>query len=178
MGKLGARRFIEQAQALFPESGMTLEWSVLEERVMRFDLEPSLIVLREYRAHCRYRKPVFDDLLKALSTAKYGTPHEKAASEVDRLRAMDRVTDSTIAQEQRVAERVHIPELIRLGNAEVRRRRDRLLAGMNQARRNIAGAPTWEQLTGMDEDSARMRCWRFWIVTEQSEAFEPEVANT
>jgi hypothetical protein len=145
---------------------------------VRFELEPSLAVLREYRANCRYRRPVIVDLLKKMGEATFGTPSEKGEDDAKKILRMLEETDREIEREQRVAESVHIPQIVRLGREEVRRRRDALLAKMTESQRNKAGAPTWDQLASMEGDGARIRCWRYWILTEQFEAYEPEVAYT
>lgn len=178
MGTSGAKRFIERVAQLFSDSGLTpAELDVLAEGVTKYEEESAMAVLAEYRRNCRYKRPVFPDLLKALDVAKYGTVTQKGLNQTEAIVRGDEVTNAQIAAERRVAETIHIPALIRLGRDEVKRRRDALLRGMNQASRNMAGAPTWEQLTGMGGDSPRLRCWRFWIITEQADTYEPEVEN-
>jgi hypothetical protein len=178
MGKGLARRFIERVQAMFPDAGMSPEeWGVLEQRVAAYEFDSAVVVLGEYRAGCRFRKPVIADLLKALSRAKYGEPQAKQEAEVERAKRLHADTDERLRQERRASEHVHIPALIRLGREEVRRRRDTLLGSMKPAQRNYAGAPTWDELIGLDEMSPRMLVWRYWIITEQLERYEPEVSH-
>lgn len=172
----------ERLSKLFPESEWTPEqYDLFRTRVSAYTHASAIEGFDDYRAACRYRTPVLADLLKAVANRQAPFEQSKQATEIDRMRDSERAYRATKERESHVSRTLHIPELLELGEARVLAERDDLIARMgyadNFSQRNVAGCPTWAELIDPDDERARILCWRYWIIVDSFDAYEPETAN-
>ncbi len=173
----------DRLSKLFPQSEWTVEqFDLFRTRISAYTHRAASDGFDDYRAECRFHTPVLRDLLACV--AKRQSPHEqsKHATEIERMRESEAAYHHVKDREVGVSRRLHIPELHTMGRVLVERVRDGLRERMGNAenfsQRNVAGCPTWEELTDESDTRARILCWRYWIIVDDFAAYEPEVFNT
>lgn len=177
------RALAERLSRLFPQSEWTVEqFDLFRTRIASYSVKASTDGFDDYRAACRFHTPVLRDLLECV--AKRQAPFEKSrqATEVERMRQSEAEYCRVKGRELEVSRTLHIPELLDRGEAHVLAARDRLIRRMghvdNFSQRSVAGCPTWAELIDPNDERARIMCWRYWIIVDSFDAFEPEVCHT
>lgn len=185
MGKSGAERLWSKRIApLFPKHVWTPEEIALFiERAAAYEYDSAYAVVSQYKTECRYKSPCMATMLRLFNLAKNGPEGRKVGDEkMEAMRRMFSETTNERRREQGISRDLHIPELIAIGRAKVEATRDDLLRRMEDgafmSQRQYAGKPTWDELTNPDEVRSRILCWRYWIIFDSCESYEPEMAFT
>jgi hypothetical protein len=178
-----ARTLADLLSKLFPQSEWTIEqFDLFMSRVKPYTMEAARAGMEDHRASHRFHAPVLKDLLESI--AKRQAPFERGeyATTLERHKRSEEAYHREKAREVRVSLSMHIPHLLDMGEAKALQIRDGLIERMGNgeyiSQRNIAGCPTWAELTNPDEVRSRILCWRYWIIFDSFEAYEPEMAFT